>query len=358
VFERWNELLEDKMPEPWMQALFILGVSVVGGVLLRIAITASVVRWVTKTETDIDDRIVEVLRRPVFFSVLLVGMALSTRALQAPIAVELALIRSIQTVAVLMWMVASFRLGHLLLRLFAQLADRVPWIQPTTVPLVENLVRVFLMVVASYLLMKVWALDVAPWLASAGVVGLALGFAAKDTLANLFGGFFIIIDGPYKIGDYINLDTGERGEVTGIGLRSTRILTRDDIEVTIPNAQIANSKIINEAGGRWEKSRIRVKVGVAYGSEIERVKQVMLESAEKIEYCVGEPSPRVRFREFGESSLNFELLVWIESPEFRGRCIDALLTDIYQRFRGEGIEIPFPQRDLHLRSGGLPSSEG
>ena len=157
MFERWNELLEDKMPEPWMQALFILGISVVGGLLLRFALTASVVRWVTKTETDIDDRIVEVLRRPMFFSVLLVGMVLSTRALQAPLSVELTLVRSIQTVAVLMWMVASFRLCHLLLRLFAQIADRVAWIQPTTVPLVENLARVFLMVVASYLLMKIWA---------------------------------------------------------------------------------------------------------------------------------------------------------------------------------------------------------
>ena len=100
------------------------------------------------------------------------------------------------------------------------LKKRVEWIQPRTVPLVENLIRVTLFVVAVYLLLKIWKLDVAPWLASAGVVGIALGFAAKDTLANLFGGFFVIIDAPYKIGDYINLDTGERGEVTRIGLRS------------------------------------------------------------------------------------------------------------------------------------------
>jgi small-conductance mechanosensitive channel len=117
------------------------------------------------------------------------------------------------------------------------------------------------------------------WLASAGIVGIAVGFAAKDTLANLFSGVFIMADAPYKIGDYVVLDTGERGEITHIGIRSTRMRTRDDVEVTVPNSIMGNTKIINESGGPYEKYRIRVKVGVAYGSDIDQVEQLLMEIA-------------------------------------------------------------------------------
>ena len=89
---------------------------------------------------------------------------------------------------------------------------------------------------------------------------MAVGFAAKDTLANLFGGIFILADAPYKVGDFVVLGSGERGEVTQVGLRSTRILTRDDVEVTVPNAMIANDTIVNESGGPWVKHRVRVRV--------------------------------------------------------------------------------------------------
>ena len=346
----WSEYLLEILSEAWMRGAVVLGAAVLVAMLLRFALTVSIVRWATRSRSDVDDQIVAALRRPLSLTVLLVGVALAILELESSETTEGIVVHTVATVTIFMWMFACFRLCHLLVRLFSSLADRVAWIQPTTVPLVENLLRVGLVVVAVYFLMQTWSLDVAPWLASAGVLGIALGFAAKDTLANLFGGFFVIMDGPYKIGDYINLDSGERGEVTRIGLRTTRVLTRDDIEITVPNALIANSKIINEAGGRWEKSRIRVKVGVAYGSDVALVRKVLIAAADSVEYCDGDPEPRVRFREFGESSLNFELLAWIASPELRGRCIDALLTDIYERFQREGIQIPFPQRDVHVRT--------
>ena len=215
-------------------------------------------------------------------------------------------------------------------------------------PLIDNASRVVIFLLGVYLLLRVWNLDVAPWLASAGVIGLALGFAAKDSLANLFGGIFIIMDAPYKLGDFIVLESGERGQVTKIGLRSTRLLTRDDIEITVPNAQIAAAKILNEAGGRWPKFRVRVRVGVAYGSDIHKVRAILEDVAASDQYALTEPEPRVRFRAFGDSSLDFELLIWIGDSELRGRCIDALLTAIYDKFTAENITIPFPQRDLHL----------
>ena len=116
-------------------------------------------------------------------------------------------------------------------------------------------------------------------MASAGVVGLAVGFAAKDTLSNLIAGVFIMADAQYKINDLIILDSGERGLVTHIGLRSTRLLTRDDIEITVPNAVMGQAKITNETGGPKPQRRLRVPVGVAYGSDIDLVREILLRVA-------------------------------------------------------------------------------
>lgn len=135
-----------------------------------------------------------------------------------------------------------------------------------------------------------------------------------------------------------------------IGLRSTRILTRDDVEITIPNSIIGNSTIINQSGGHHTKMRLRVKIGVAYGTDIDRVRAILLEIAEHEPLACSSPTPRERFRTFGASSLDFELLCWIDDPELRGKAMDRLNDAIYKRFREENIEIPFAQQDLYIRS--------
>ena len=152
------------------------------------------------------------------------------------------------------------------------------------------------------------------------------------------------------ITDTIILDSGERGVVTEIGLRSTRILTRDDIEITVPNGIIGNSTITNEAGGPPSQHRIRIGVGVAYGSDLDQVIDTLQEVARDNEDILGNPEPRVRFRQFGDSSLNFELLGWIAEPANRGRVKHELNCSVYRAFNEEGIQIPFPQRDLHVRT--------
>jgi small-conductance mechanosensitive channel len=222
-------------------------------------------------------------------------------------------------------------------------------------PLFDITAKTLIVGSAAWGVLITWSVDVTAWLASAGILGIAIGFAAKDTLANLFSGIFILADAPYKLGDYVVLDSGERGQVTEIGMRSTRILTRDDIQIIIPNAAIGAAKIVNESGGPHVKRRVRIAVGVAYGSDVERVKAVLLDVALKSYHLVNLPAPRVRFRAFGNSSLDFELLGWIDEPEARGRAVDELNTAIYHRFQEENIEIPFPQRDLHIKTGKLSS---
>jgi len=243
-----------------------------------------------------------------------------------------------------------FRLARLLLRAASQTADRFNVISSQTLPLFENLAILVTIAIAVYFIFSAWNVDMTAWLASAGVIGIAIGFASKDTLANLFSGVFILADAPYKIGDYIVLDSGERGEVTHIGIRSTRILTRDDVEVTIPNSIMGNTRIINESGGPHTKFRIRLKVGVAYGSDIEQVKNTLMNIALENSSVCEDPEPRVRFRSFGGSSLDFELLSWVDEPVLRGRVLDALNTEVYLQFQANKIEIPFAQQDIYIKS--------
>lgn len=356
----WIDQLQSFVNEnfalPWQRALAVLAIAVVIGWCARLFLRLVIARLARRSGTDLDDKVLGIIARPIFMTVVLVGVHLATTALlidgratpDEPQFAETLVKRITQTLGLMIWILAAFRVCRPLLDSLARLADRVQWIESRTVPLIDNFGRVVLFVLGIYALLRIWELDVAPWLASAGVVGLALGLAAKDSLANLFGGMFIIVDAPYELGNYIVLESGERGMVTKIGLRSTRILTRDDVEITIPNAQIAAAKIINEAGGRWEKTRVRVNVGVAYGSEVAEVKRVLMAAAVAVEYALSEPEPRVRFRALGESSLDFQLMVWIEHPELRGRCIDALLTHVYEGLNAAGIGIPFPQRELHI----------
>ncbi len=206
-----------------------------------------------------------------------------------------------------------------------------------------------------YFLFLAWHIDPTSWVASAGIVGIAVGFAAKDTLSNLFAGIFIVADAPYKIGDYVIIDGTLRGEITDIGMRSSRIVTRDDIEVTVPNSIIANGTIVNETGGPHQKMRVRLQVSVAYGSDIDQVHDTLLACVEGVEHIVPDPEPRVRFRQFGDSGLIFELLVWITEPVHRGLVLHELHRAVYKAFAREGIEIPYAKQDVYVKE--LPRAD-
>jgi len=135
--------------------------------------------------------------------------------------------------------------------------------------------------------------------------------------------------------------------VVEIGIRSSRILTRDDVLVNIPNSILANSKIINESAPT-PNYRIRVPVGVAYGSDLDHVESVLLDIANTSEGISKDPAPRVRVRTLADSSVNFELLVWVEDPRDRGLQTHLFLKNIHKRLKEENITIPFPQMDVHL----------
>ena len=349
----WRTTVDFLQPYPYLQAGLIIVLFLFLAVLVDRLTTGIVSRVVSRTQTTLDDRLVAIMHRPIFTTVALVGLILATLQLDLNYILLLGTIGVIKTLLVLIWLTFGLRFSSIMLGAMKRQDDRFQFVQQTTEPLLKNAVAVLMFVAATYTILLAWDVNVTGLVASAGILGLALSFAAQDTIANLFAGVAILADRPYQIGDYIILDSSERGQVTHIGLRSTRMLTRDDVEVSIPNSVMGNAKIVNEAGGPPQRYRIRTSVGVAYGSDIDKVMDVLRDVADKQPEVHQEPEPRVRFRTFGESSLDFDLLCWIEQPADRGRVAHELNCAIYRQFANAGIAIPFPQRDLYVKE--MPS---
>ncbi|MBT8087559.1 MAG: mechanosensitive ion channel family protein [Gammaproteobacteria bacterium] len=344
-----QQLAESIGPNLYLQAAIIAALFIVVGKVADWIISGLLGRLARRSTNDFDDQFIRLVHRPIFLSFVLLGLGLATRRLALPESAEFVTIGALKTIAIFVWYQAIAGLMNLAVRVIGRKQD-VKLVQTGMLSLVHNTLKVLAVAITGYFLFLAWKIDVTAWLASAGILGLALSFAAKDTLSNLFSGVSIMMDAPYKTGDFIVLDTGERGVVTDIGLRSTRLLTRDDIEITIPNGIIGNSKIVNEAGGPSEHHRIRVAVGTAYGSDIDHVIETLEKVAAVNADVLDNPAPRVRFRRFGESSLDFELLGWIAMPIDRGRVTHELHCAVYKAFLANNVEIPFPQRDLHVRS--------
>ena len=341
-------------PYPYLQAAIIALVFIFLGKIADWVLSSMAGRIARRSSTRLDDDVVALLHRPIFLSFVLLGLGLATQHVDIGGMPEQITLSLLKTIAILIWYNLFFGLITVLVR-EARKTPGSKLVQSGLLALLQNAARIALIAMVIYFAFLAWEIQVTAWLASAGIVGLALGLAAKDTLSNVFAGVSIVADAPYKTGDYIILDSGERGVVTQIGLRSTRLLTRDDVEITIPNGILGNSKIINEAGGPSQKHRIRIAVGVAYGSDIDHVIATFEGiAADNSEVCKN-PAPRVRFRNFGESSLDFELLCWIERPVDRGRLHHELNCAVYKAFIANNIVIPFPQRDLHVRT--MPPTE-
>lgn len=352
LLQSWTDFLE---PYAGLRALQLILVFLILAALVDRLITGIVSRLVAKTETDLDDRLLAIMHRPIFTSVALLGLLLAVYEFELSPNLLLATTSVVKTLLIVIWLVFGLRFSKLILGAMKDRSEQFDFIQPTTEPLLRNALAVVLFLAASYSILVAWEIEVTGLVASAGIVGLALSFAAQDTLANLFAGVAILADRPYKLGDYIILDSRERGEVTHIGLRSTRLLTRDDVEVSIPNSVMGAAKIVNEASGVPDRYRIRVGVGASYGSDIDEVMEVLLKVGTGHPETRGTPEPRVRFRSFGESSLDFELLCWIELPADRGRVVHELNCETYRAFARAGISIPFPQRDLYIKE--MPAKE-
>ena len=185
--------------------------------------------------------------------------------------------------------------------------------------------------------------------AFSAVVMVGIGFGLQNIAQNFISGLILLIERPVQKGDFINVgDTA--GTVEEIAMRATRIVTRDGIAIIVPNSELIASRVTNRSAPA-DTARIHVRVGVAYGTDVRLVRDALLEVASHDHRVLKTPAPHVFFRDFGESALEFGLAVWIDNPPMEWMIASDLRFAIEAIFRRMNIQIPFPQRDLHLRSG-------
>lgn len=336
--------------------LLALIVSVAG--LIIALVMYGIIGWFRKkaeqTESKLDDLILAAFGTPAVVAVLVVTMFLSLQVADLPPQFQFILdSKYINVVWILLgaWILSTFlykmieTYGH---RIAAgtesDLDDRM-------IALAQITSKYVIWFAALLLILYVLEINITPFLAGAGIAGLAVALAAQDFLSNFFGGAIIAVDKPFKLKDRIMIDQFV-GDVIQVGARSTRMRTLDNQIVTFPNKKVMDSYVINYAQPDL-RLKVRVNVGVAYGSDIEKVRRVLCEIArdasKSVPYIVEDPEPIVYFLEFGDSSLKFQLVVWTNDFAMTLETQDAINTRIARRFAEERIEIPFPQMDVHMK---------
>jgi small-conductance mechanosensitive channel len=345
MFEGFTEFLSGFPPAE--RTVLVLGISLVSAVLLEVVVLRLARRFVRGTDSEIDNIVVEELRLPLVVTAGLVGVFILTQPDLGGADViyqdQLATFFG-QPSASLIVLVWARALNNIVNRIVenVQKTGRFDF-----APVFSNVWTLVVLVGAAFFLLTIWNIEITPLLGAAGIAGIAVGFAAKDTVSNFFGGLALYFDDTYKIGDYVVLDTGDAGSVVRVGIRSTTLLTRDEVMVTVPNSVLNSARIINESAPQRRK-RIRIPLSVGYGTDLDEFEALAIAVAEDESLVKDSPKPRMRFREFGDSGLEYELLCWVSSPSREQKARHRLNRTIYQRLLDEEIEMPFPKRDVTL----------
>ncbi|MGF1503828.1 MAG: mechanosensitive ion channel family protein, partial [Anaerolineae bacterium] len=214
-------------------------------------------------------------------------------------------------------------------------------------PFFRRILRAIVIAIAAIMILDQFGVDVQGLVATLGITSLAIALAAQAALEDTISGFLIILDQPYRIGDRIEIQDLETvGDVQDIGLRSSRVLTLDNRMVIVPNSVIGKSLVVNQSYPDT-LYRAETTVGVAYGTEIEKARQTIIEAVQASEHVIQGRPIEALFIEFGDSSLNFAVRYWVNVPIDVKYIQDAVNTAIYDALNRAEIEIPFPQRDVH-----------
>lgn len=350
------DALRATLADPTLRPWLILVCSAILALLVDRTASRIVLPLARRTAGKLDDVLAEQLPRPIAASVFLLGAWYAAVQGHVPPALLTPIRGILLSVVSLYWTVTALRLAGALIEHVTRRDPRILFRQRMR-PLFEILSRVFVIGAGIYFLFLAWGVDVTAWAASAGIVGVAVGFAAQESLANLISGIVILVDAPYKVGDWLLLDGEQRVRVVDIGIRSTRVMTPEDVEIVVPNSMMANSRIVNPSGGPRRHQRMSIRMEVVYGSDLYLVRRSLLDVADhESEIIRNQPAerPQVVLRKFADSGVAMELRVWIPDPAVYEQVSDQLHQAIYDRFTLEGIAFAFPTRTLHVHRDDAP----
>jgi len=354
IFGIW----ENTLPVPfntilWSFALTVLLWVVIAGAIYFIV--DPIIHQITKkTKTDLDDRILEITRLPIFTLIVSFGIVDSLAIIEISQDLHFTIMQAYQVLVVLIVAYAAYRIFDRVVIFYAQKwsAKTDTEIDDVLIPLLQKAGIIIIPLVGLVTVLGILGIDVTLLVAGMGVIGLVVAFAVQNTLGNLFAGLQLILDRPFRVGDIVELDSGEVCEVKRIGLRSTTVYNSADHEtIVVPNNDMVNKKVINYS--RPDKHRsMSCEIGVAYGTDLNKVKELLLDVAMTHPDVIKQEGqmPYVRLAKFGESSVDFKLWYWVDIKKM-WRVASEVRQAVYERFDKEGIEIPFPQSVVTFKNG-------
>ncbi len=325
--------------------ILIIFVSFLIAIIFAYFIDRHLRRLTSMTKSEIDDKIINILHKPIYYIIILLGIQL---ALTLFFDVNNIIFRFITAILILIfvWVTANI-LGIVLEDFGKRIAVKTKTtIDDEAIPFLSKILRISIYVIGIMIILDQFGIEITPLIASLGIAGFAIGFAAKDTISNILAGFFILLDRPFTKGDRIKVGDNI-GDVVDIGLRSTKIRTLENTYVIIPNSDIVSQDVTNYALPDLQL-KVKLTFGVAYGSDPDMVKRIILDIANKSEFVMDDPAPSIYFTEFADSSINFLLIFWVHTFRDRLRAMDDINEKVYKKFAEEGIEIPFPCRTVYL----------
>ncbi len=352
-----REWIPDELETPWGEFGIMLILWSISTVILWLVFHKVVLVIASKTKTNLDFKIFTIIRVPFFTVLLLYGLLVSLARVVNDDLSD-AMYSVYMSGLIIMMTYALARVFKLIVSDYLmELAKKTETeADDALLPLISKMGTGLIWVVGVVMFLDTLGLDITVFVMGMGVMGLVVAFAAQDTMSNLFSGVMILIDRPFKEGDWIQLDD-KVYQVVDIGLRSTRLFhSIKNQMVTMPNSRISDHMFSN-LNLPDTKGRTTVNVGVGYGSDPKKVGRILLELARNHPDTFEDDKhePFYRFSSFGDSSLDFSLTIWMKDFNDQWRVASELKEMIFYRFAKEGIEIPFPQRVVHhVREGPTP----
>ena len=332
---------------PYLQFVGIIALGFIAAGIIHLFLRVVVGYLTAKTKTDLDDLILAIVIRPIYFLVVVASIQVATKVVES-------FLQDWTWVDHLFFIAYTLIFTYILARIISLLISR--WLQVSkkferTPKLLSKAISVIVYIIAFLIILKDLNVDITPFIATLGIGGLAVGLALQNTLSNLFGGIHIISDEPIKVGDYIELQglADVSGTVEDIGWRSTRIKSPGNNVIVVPNAKLADSIIINSTSQDKQVS-VSVKCGVSYESDLEEVEKAAIEVGKHIlktvPGAVKDFTPVVRFNTFGESNVEFNVI--LRAQEFGKKFLlsHELIKALKVAFDKKGIEISYPVRKV------------
>jgi len=334
----------------FVQFAIVFVITFVVAILISPIIGVFQKRVTKRTKTDLDDLLLQELKKPLRNIILISG--LTNAVLHLTIIEPFRVYFEGARFVFIVWIGMVFALA-IIGRIVEWYHQTIAVKTETTLddeflPLFQKILKIIIVISAVVVVLSHFNFNVTSLVAGLGIGGLAISLAAKDTLSNIISGFTIMIDRPFRVDDHIILQSGDRGVVENIGLRSTKIQLYEKNILVVPNAEMVNSRVINRHYPDTEQ-RLSTLVGISYDSNTDKATEIIFDVLDKIETVLETPKPQVIFKEFGDSSKNFDVRWWIGSLGDYLGTLDQFHRNVEKEFEKNGIEIPFPTRTIHQK---------